>query len=144
MKKFIVLSVLLIISTNSYSKEFRKLQTDRYTAIFLKPSMGQINPLEDIVQIRFPVTTITLYDAVAYALDGSGYSLVSEKLWTEEMKIMLNSKLPVVQRDLVKNPMTLFNVIEVLAGKPFKVVTDPLRRRLSFELKDEYRGLING
>ena len=143
MKK-IIISLLWVASIGVSASDFKTIDTDRYTEVVLKPTVEQVNPLKDVVQIRFPVQVSSVYDAIIYVLDDSGYALVPETIWTEEMKIMLESKLPLVQRDLADNPMTILNVIEVVAGEPFRVVMDPLRRRLSFELKDEYKGLING
>ncbi|GEA09115.1 hypothetical protein KUL42_38760 [Alteromonas sp. KUL42] len=124
--------------------DYKALQTDRYTMLVLKPSIEQVNPLYSEAKIQFPLDVVTIYDAINYVLDDSGYSLVSKQYWTEEMEIMLNMTLPLIQRDLSRSPMTIKNVVEVVAGEPFNVIVDPLRRLVSFELKKDYRGLING
>lgn len=121
-----------------------ELQTDRYTVVKLLPTKTQLEPLSAIVQVKFPGQVLTTEAAVHYVLDESGYELVGQEVWTPEMKIMLASGLPVVQRDLSETPMSVLNVLEVLAGPAFRVVRDPLRRKVSFEINAEYRGLIDG
>lgn len=121
-----------------------EIQTDRYTVVKLLPTESQLDPLAAVVQVRFPGQILNTEQAIHYVLDESGYELVSSDVWTPEMKIMLSNVLPVVQRDLSDTPMTVVNVLEVLAGQAFRVVRDPLRRKVSFELNPEYRGLIDG
>ena len=77
-------------------------------------------------------------------LDDCGESLVDYELWSPAMNIMLDNPISIVHRDMSNTPMTLRDVLGVLAGEAFRVVQDPLRRKVSFVLKDEYRGLVGG
>ncbi|MBL4704087.1 MAG: hypothetical protein JKY54_06175 [Flavobacteriales bacterium] len=139
---------LLIFSvcgcSSAYADESDYYQVSRYveTKMVAKPS--QLNPLDGVIRIKFPFTVSTVKDAIDYVLDDSGYEIVHEQFWTPEMKIILAAKIAHTQRDLSLTPLKISDVINVVVGDAFYVVSDPLRRKVSVVLKDEYRGLIDG
>lgn len=116
------------------------IETDRYTIIKIAPSKVQLSPLEVVVDVAFPQQIITIEGAVNYLLDESGFELISKDLRTKELSIMLTNRLPVVHRDLT--PMMLKDALGVLLGKHFRLINDPLRRKVSFVLREEYKGLV--
>ena len=142
MLKSAALSLFLIGSFSAKCAEH--VVTDRYTVVRLAPEKYQVEPLTAVIQVKFPGQILSAEQAVHYILDESGYELVERSIWTPEMVIMLGNNLPLVQRDLTKTPMTVIDVLGVIAGPAFNVIRDPLRRKISFELKAEYRGLIDG
>lgn len=139
-----LLPALFISDVRCEELDLPEIKTDRYTLVKLAPSVSLVEPLKTVVQIKFPGAVVTVGDAINYMLDESGYRVVDKGARTVEMEIMLSNALPAVQRDLTKSPMTIKSVLEVLAGPAFRVVQDPLRRLVTFELKNEYRGLIDG
>ena len=120
------------------------VQVDRYTAVRLGATEVQRDPLKAVVQLRFPAVVLDTRQAIDYVLDDSGYSLVDYELWSPAMNIMLDNPISIVHRDMSNTPMTLRDVLGALSGEAFRVVQDPLRRKVSFVLKDEYRGLVGG
>ncbi len=136
--------LIFLFAFNANSMELPVIKTDRYTVVQLAPSTALMEPLTAVVQLKFPGQVLTIQDAVNYVLDESGYGLIDKINWSPEMEIMLSRNLPVVQRDFSKSPMSIMSVLEVLAGPAFNVVQDPLRRLVIFELKPQYRGLIDG
>ncbi len=118
------------------------VKIDRYTSIRLGASDTQRDPLKSVVQLQFPSVILNTEQAINYALDDSGYSVIEEALWSPEMKIMMANSLSIVHRDMTDTPMSLREILVVLAGTHFRLVQDPLRRKVSFVLLDEYRGLI--
>ncbi len=118
------------------------VKIDRYTSIRLGASDTQRDPLKSVVQLQFPSVILNTEQAINYALDDSGYSVIEEALWSPEMKIMMANSLSIVHRDMTDTPMSLREILVVLAGTNFRLVQDPLRRKVSFVLLDEYRGLI--
>ena len=73
---------------------------------------------------------------------GKPSALVPESLWTEEVQIMMSNRLAEIHRDLSHTPLSIVDILRVLAGRHFDVVKDPLRRKINFVLRAEYRGLI--
>jgi type IV pili sensor histidine kinase/response regulator len=107
----------------------------------IAPNNDQLSPLEIIVDVEFPMYISDIEGAIHYVLDGSGFELISKELRPKEMNIMLANRLPLVHRDLT--PMMLKDALNVLVGKHFRLINDPLRRRVSFILLDKYKGLID-
>jgi type IV pili sensor histidine kinase/response regulator len=84
---------------------------------------------------------LTIENAIHYLLEESGFELIQKELRPKEMSIMLANRLPSVHRDLT--PMMLKDALNVLLGKHFRLINDPLRRKVSFVLLPEYKGLIS-
>ncbi len=119
-------------------------QVSRYLEAKMVAKPSQLNPLDSVIRIKFPITVSSVKDAIDYVLDDSGYEIVHEQFWTPEMKIILSAQIAHTQRDLSLTPLKISDVINVVVGDAFYVVSDPLRRKVSVVLKDEYRGLIDG
>ncbi len=139
MDKLILVS-LLFISGAALSAE--ALEVDRYTSIKRGATQTQLDPLTAVVQLQFPGLIQTTEQAINYALEDSGYKVVEEALWTPAMRIMMSNPLSIVHRDMSETPMDLRELLSVLAGEPFRVIQDPLRRKVSFVLKQQYQPLI--
>lgn len=134
--------MLTLLSVQAFGQS--TVQVDRYTSVRLGATEVQRDPLKAVVQLRFPAVVLNTRQAIDYVLDDSGYSLVDYELWSPAMNIMLDNPISIVHRDMSNTPMTLRDVLGVLSGEAFRVVQDPLRRKVSFVLKDEYRGLVGG
>jgi len=117
------------------------VQTDRYTKIKIAPKAEQLAPLDVVVDVKFPMQIITIENAIHYLLEESGFELIQKELRPKEMSIMLANRLPAVHRDLT--PMMLKDALNVLLGKHFRLIYDPLRRKVSFVLLQEYKGLVS-
>jgi len=141
-----VIFMLLALCGTAHASEDANnyLSTDRYTKLKLQATRAQMEPLDVVVQLKFPVNILRTEDAMNYILDDSGYSLIDPKLWTEEMQIMMNNTIAAIHRDMTATPMSVINMLGVLAGSHFRIVKDPLRRKINFVLEKEYRGLIDG
>ncbi|WP_338854259.1 hypothetical protein WE348_22945 (plasmid) [Alteromonas macleodii] len=142
MVKLVGIFLLTLLSVQAFGQS--TVQVDRYTSVRLGATEVQRDPLKAVVQLRFPAVVLNTRQAIDYVLDDSGYSLVDYELWSPAMNIMLDNPISIVHRDMSNTPMTLRDVLGVLSGEAFRVVQDPLRRKVSFVLKDEYRGLVGG
>ena len=130
----------VFLSSALFATEYVK--TDLYTLVGQLPTEEQYDPLSVLIERKFPVTQFkSVEDAIHSVLDESGYELQPSELWPPEMRIMMGNRIPEIHRELT--PMTIKNALSVLAGRPFSLVTDPLRRKITFVLKNEYRGLID-
>ncbi|MBB1333914.1 hypothetical protein [Pseudoalteromonas sp. SR41-6] len=144
-KNLVLFSFLISFSTSlCASNNESYYQVSRYLESKMVAAPSQLNPLDSVIRIKFPMTIITVKDAIDYVLDDSGYEIVHEQFRTEEMSLILSAKIAHTQRDLSDSPLTILDVINLVVGDPFYVVRDPLRRKVSVILKDEYRGLIDG
>ena len=114
--------------------------TDRYTLITPKPEAKEIDPLSVNIQLSFPPSVKTVRDAVNFVLMNSGWVLALDKSNDDALGITLERPLPQVHRQL--SLMPLRTVLQVLVGEYYVPVEDPLRRIYTFDLRNEYKGLV--
>lgn len=114
------------------SPQAAEVQVGRYSTLPAMPTAAQVDLLATIIIVTFPARIQTIGEAVNYLLQRSGYRLAPLLARVPEAEILLALKLPAVHRNL--GPVTLRLALETLAGKPFHLVRDPVRRLISFEL----------
>lgn len=141
MKYGVLTSLVFGLSVLSGPLHAEQVATDRYTLITPKPDAKEIDPLSVNIQLSFPPSVKTVRDAVSFVLANSGWVLALDKSNDEALGITLERPLPQVHRKL--SLMPLRTVLQVLVGEYFVPVEDPLRRIYTFDLKDEYKGLVN-
>jgi type IV pili sensor histidine kinase/response regulator len=129
---------IVIISASVHAEQ---VATDRYTLVTPTPEAKEIDPLSVNIQLSFPPSVKTVRDAVNFVLMNSGWVLALDKSNDEALGITLERPLPQVHRKL--SLMPLRTVLQVLVGQYYVPVEDPLRRIYTFDLKDEYKGLVN-
>ncbi len=96
-------------------------------------STAQRDPLQQTFQVRFPLSVITVGDAMSYVLSTTGYHLMHDAQaypWAEQM---MKRPLPLAQRHL--GPMTLQDGLQTLAGSDFQMIEDPVNRLVTFRVK---------
>ena len=98
----------------------------------------QIDPLHAVVQIDFPVSSISnVRQAVAALLRPMGYDLLDGGSNTSELlQDLLTSPLPEVQRSF--RNVRASEVLRAFAGVGYIVVVDHVRRRVTFDPKPLY------
>ena len=84
-------------------------------------------------------TIATVRDAVEFLLARSGYALAADEVHSIPARILLSHAIPQVQREVVY--VSLSEALTMLAGDAYDVVLDPVHRRISFKLKEEYKVL---
>lgn len=141
MKNGFLTSIAFGIVILSASVHAEQVVTDRYTLITPTPEGKEIDPLSVNIQLSFPPSVKTVRDAVSFVLMNSGWVLALDKSNDEALGITLERPLPQVHRKL--SLMPLRTVLQVLVGRYYVPVEDPLRRIYTFDLKDEYKGLVN-
>lgn len=107
-----------------------EMQVGRYSLWQVAPTEGQAEPLAVMVAVRFPKPVQTVGDAVHHLLDDSGYRLAGTP--GSASHLLLAQPLPGVHRAL--GPLRLDQALQTLAGPVFRLVQDPLHRRIAFEL----------
>ena len=126
------MGVALIGPCISSSPQAAEVQVGRYSTLPAMPTAAQVDLLATIIIVTFPARIQTVGEAVNYVLQRSGYRLAPLLARAPEAEGLLALKLPAVHRNL--GPVTLRQALETLAGKPFHLVRDPVRRLISFEL----------
>lgn len=124
----------------SFSSSAELIATDRYTLVSPQPQAKELDPLAVNVQLAFPPDVKTVRDALIYVLTNSGWVLAVDKSNDSALALTLGRPLPQVHRKL--SLMPLRTVLQVLVGEYYVPVEDPLRRIYTFDLKDEYIGLV--
>ncbi|TVU70382.1 hypothetical protein FQP81_18170 [Pseudoalteromonas distincta] len=138
--KLVKLIFIISILSSCFSAYSETVKTDRYTSIVPTPKEREVDPLSVNIKLAFPPTVKTVKDAVSFVLINSGWVLALDKSNDDALMITLDRPLPQVHRSL--SLMPLRSVLQVLVGPYYIAVEDPLRRIYTFDLKDEYRGLI--
>lgn len=130
--------LLLLLSFPPIAVQAESVQrVGRYTAIAMIPTDAERDPLAQIVTLRFPVRVRTVGDAIGHTLTGSGYRLSS--LERPDVQQLLSLPLPDVHREL--GPMSMSTALTTLAGSPWRLVSDPQHRLVTFELTDDWLAL---
>ncbi len=109
-----------------------EVQVGRYSTIQPLPTAEQKDLFLTVVSITFPSDVQTVGQAMNTVLDEYGFQLADPKSVDPEMQTMLELPLPKSHREL--GPLTLKSMLETLAGPVWKVVQDPVRRLVGFEL----------
>jgi len=109
---------------------------ERYTSIENKPTLGQLDLLEQTIQIHFSQKIQTIGQAIDHVLRPTGYSLIPTHTLHPKVQYLLLKPLPLVDREL--GPMRLNEALRVIVGPAFDVLHDPLHRLISFKVRSEY------
>jgi len=138
MKLISVLSLTLIFSISAKAE---MVAVDRYTLVSPEPTTKELDPLSVNVELAFPPNIKTVRDALYFVLMNSGWVLALDKSNDDALAITLERPLPQVHRKL--SLMPLRTALQILVGSYFVPVEDPLRRIYTFDLKSEYKGLVD-
>lgn len=115
------------------------VRTGRYTLASTAPTSEQQDLMAQIIEVKIPGRMEpTVREAIEHALLRTGYSLCPTP--ETEVEILFSRPLPAAHYTL--GPMTLRNVLQILAGPAFKVETDEVARSVCFLTRDEYRPIV--
>ncbi len=113
------------------------LMVDRYVSVSTKPSDIQTDLLSVLVTFRFGTDVQTVGAAMQQLLINSGYRLADLRTADPDLPILLDAQLPQVHRSI--GPISLRDALTTLAGSSWVMVTDPVHRLISFDLKSIYQ-----
>lgn len=106
-------------------------QVGRYTTQVTLPAEADVNPMAVIAKVHFPRQVVTTVgDAVRYMLIRTGYQLAPEETLDPRVRQVFALRLPDHQR--VLGPYRVDATLSVLMGQPFKLVTDPVSRTVTY------------
>lgn len=116
------------------------VRTGRYTLSSTAPTSEQQDLLAQIIDVKIPAKMEpSVREAVEHALLRTGYSLCPTP--ETEVEILFSRPLPAAHYTL--GPMTLRNVLQILAGPAFTVESDEVSRSVCFKVRDEYRPVVS-
>lgn len=132
MRLKIALPLLALYSITAVSAEY--LPTGRYLEYTTKSDAPEL--ILTIVRVnRMPRSVVTVGDAVAHILAGSGYRLAPLSSSDPMLPILFNAPLPDAHR--VITPMTLCDALEMLGDEGWQVVYDPIHRLVSYQVRQD-------
>lgn len=121
----------LVICVDVSAAETRNfVSTGRYTEVSTIATTAQIDPLSSLITITIPSEISTVSQAMEYVLQRSGWRLTPYSEEDVQTQTLFELPLPTVHRRL--GPISLREALETLAGKPFVMVEDPVRRSVGF------------
>lgn len=121
----------LSIGAAARAQQGTDIRLSRYTTGSAVPDASQVDPLEAMVQVSFPRTSVaTVGDAVNYLLLRSGYRLAAPQEANAPASAVLSMQLPEVHRQL--GPYSVRTALSVLLGTPFALSVDPVQRLVSY------------
>ncbi|WP_339638588.1 pili assembly chaperone [uncultured Haliea sp.] len=120
----------LLLLHGSYASA-QTLVVDRYTVLAATPTAAEQDLLGGIDRITFPMDVVTVGDALAAALESSGYRLAVSAKSDASREILMPLPLPDAHRTL--GPMPLRLALQTLAGPAWRLLEDPLHRLVAFE-----------
>ena len=106
----------------------------RYTTAKAAPVMQASEPMAVMARISFPRQTVrTVGDAVHHTLLRTGWKLDENTLTSEARGVLV---LPLPDSHRVLGPYEVRTILQVLLGRSWAWCEDPVRRTVTFKLKD--------
>ncbi|WP_052447986.1 hypothetical protein [Vibrio rotiferianus] len=131
----------LLVVANAASASGGLVAVDRYSLVKAEPTNAELDPLSVNIKMSFPPNVVTVRDAIEMVMAPSGWVLAEDKANDEALAITLDRPLPQVHREL--SMMPLRTALQVLVGQYFVPVEDPIRRIYTFDINEQFRGLVN-
>ena len=112
----------------------------RYSTHTTAARADQIDPLNCIIEGRFPSDVRMVGTAIEHWLKGSGYRLATGRVAHPALPALLELPLPNVHRAL--GPVTVRDGLRALAGRAWQLEVDPIHRQVSFTLAEPYNSTV--
>lgn len=125
-------STIAVISgfTHAETNSFEYVDISRYVGMKVDQHQQQADPLQTVLNITIPFEIKSIGQALNYILIDSGYSLADPLELTDEARTLINLPLPDIHRKF--EYQTLNNILRVLAGEPYELLVDPIKREVNF------------
>ena len=121
----------LPLCSSAWAQGSAEVRLSRYTTGAIQPDASQLDPLEAMVQVSVPRSSVaTVGEAVNYLLLRTGYRLAGPPEAVSSPIPILSMPLPEVHRHL--GPYSVRTALSVLVGAPFELSVDPAHRLVSF------------
>lgn len=118
------------------ASDSKPVKLTRYTTLNSGIATAQADILTGLTSFQFNNVISTVGQAINSVLIGSGFRLASASASDPYLPVLLNAPLPDVHRSL--GPASVSDILGVLAGPTWTLVTDPVNRLITFDLKQQY------
>lgn len=115
---------------------FSPIKISRYSSINSGVSKEQISILTNNISVSLGQNVNSVGVALQEVLRGSGFRLAESRNSDPYLSVLLAAPLPDIHRNL--GPATVEELLVVLAGPAWQLITDPVNRLVSFDLKERY------
>jgi type IV pili sensor histidine kinase/response regulator len=113
------------------------VQTGRYTVIKAVPSLAQRNLLKVMITVTIPPDIKSIDETIRYLLMRSGYRMQLVPIQGQKVIQILSKTLPEIHRKI--GPMHLIDALTMLTTPAFELITDPVKREIRYQLKNNYK-----
>jgi len=113
-----------------------QIVTGRYSRVTNAPAVEQAHPLQVVVATRIPSDVTTVGGAVEFLLARSGYRLADQLVLSPDAKRLLAYPLPETHRKI--GPMTLDQALMMLGGEGYRLVVDPISRKIAYVIDTSF------
>lgn len=133
----------ILLSAVSYAENNlpHTVKTNRYTNTSTTLDHSQIDLLSVVITIRFPSSIRTVGEAIRFVLSQSGYQLDESNDVDDSQYYLYQLALPETHRYF--DHVTLKSVLDVLGNKSYSLVVNPVKRTISYRLRDQYKQYID-
>lgn len=129
--QFLLLTaVIALCGLPSFAENGAFVPTGRYTVVSASATAAQEDPLSSLITVTIPSEITRVSQAMEYILQRSGWRLAGYTEVDPEVQTLYELPLPTVHRRM--GPISLREALQTLAGKPFKVLEDPVHRSIAF------------
>lgn len=140
--KIIAVSAILLSSvSHAGSGAPSMVKTNRYTHTSTALDHSQTDLLSVIITIQLPSSIRTVGDAIRFVIAQSGYQLDESAAVDDSQYYLYQLSLPETHRYF--DHVTLQSVLDALGSKSYSLVVNPVKRTISYHLRDEYRQYID-
>ena len=134
---------IVLISSLSFSENVKqqRVKINRYSYTTTEPGLYQQELLSVVVSVTFPKSIETVGEALEFILLQSGYQLDESNASDDSQYSLYTLMLPEAQR--VFTTVTLKSVLEALGNESYLLIVNPVKRTISYQLKESYAEYIS-
>ncbi len=108
----------------------------RYSTLNTGITRAQESLLDNIISVSLRTDVNSVGTALHEVLAGSGFRLAELRNSDPYVDVLYQSPLPDIHRDL--GPAKVRDLLTVLAGPAWQLITDPVNRLVTFDLRKRY------
>jgi conjugative transfer region protein (TIGR03748 family) len=116
------------------------VRTGRYTVVKAVPTVAQTSLLDVMITVTIPNEVNSIDATIRYLLKRSGYHMSLIPSQDQKVIKILSKPLPDIHRKI--GPMRLIDALAMLTTPAFELITDPVKREIRYELKNDYKTSI--
>jgi len=143
----IILTAVMLSTTSGLSATETKPQSpmtvadSRYVTVEAGPVPGQMDLLNNVLEIEIPDYLNTVGQTLEYILSPYGFRLADCEPDNEAQYLLFSLPLPDPHRHL--ETMTLHDALSTMGGEGFAPVVNPIKRTLCYQLRSDFQHYVS-